>query len=152
MLSDLLPILTQMLCIWITYIGEWNVLISDFLRPPSDGDTTTEAGSVMLDGLRAELTLENYHEGTERLALLDLLESDKVDQDLDIWVGPGLDMKQSSDSRGTVTTSEPSFRGLNVNHRPESIRPVDPSRVIASSDFTIERKARASDIIRTVMR
>lgn len=55
LISDLLPIVTQMLCIWIACKGKWHDLISGFLHKPNAGDTSTYAGSCMLDALRNEL-------------------------------------------------------------------------------------------------
>lgn len=55
LISDLLPIVTQMLCIWIASKGKWDSLISGFLHKPRDDDRSTYAGSCMLDTLRNEL-------------------------------------------------------------------------------------------------
>ena len=55
LISDLLPIVTQMLCIWISCKGKWHDLISGFLHKPADDDRSTYAGSCMLDPLRNEL-------------------------------------------------------------------------------------------------
>ena len=54
LISDLLPIVTQMLCIWISSKGRWDSLMSGFLHKQYEEDTTY-AGSVILDDLRAEL-------------------------------------------------------------------------------------------------
>lgn len=55
LVSDLLPILTQMLCIWIACKGKWECLLSDFLHKQVEEDSTY-AGSHMLENLRNELT------------------------------------------------------------------------------------------------
>ena len=54
LLSDLLPIVTQVVCIWIALMGRWDSLMSGFLRKQLDESLTT-AGSHMLDNLRHEL-------------------------------------------------------------------------------------------------
>ena len=54
-ISDLLPIVTQMICIWISGKGKWDSLMSGFLCKPMINDDSTYAGTVMLDNLRAEL-------------------------------------------------------------------------------------------------
>ena len=67
-ISDLLPIMTQMLCIWISSKGKWDSLISGFLHAPSEESLTTYAGSVILDPLRAELADDPYdflHHGSQ---------------------------------------------------------------------------------------
>lgn len=58
LISDLLPIVTQMLCIWISSKGKWDSLMSGFLHKRqlnSNDDKSTYAGSVILDRLRDEL-------------------------------------------------------------------------------------------------
>ena len=54
LISDLLPIVSQMLCIWIADKGRWDNLMSGFLHKPVEEDSTY-AGSEMLEGLRKEL-------------------------------------------------------------------------------------------------
>ena len=63
LISDLLPIVTQMLCIWISCKGKWDDLISGFLHKPNAGDTSTYAGSCMLDALRNELARDMQSDG-----------------------------------------------------------------------------------------
>ena len=53
--SDLLPIVSLMLCIWISSKGRWDSLMSGCLTRRIDSDDSTYAGSVMLEGLRAEI-------------------------------------------------------------------------------------------------
>ena len=58
LISDLLPIVTSMLCIWISSKGKWDSLMSGFLHNRqlnSNDDKSTYAGSVILDRLRDEL-------------------------------------------------------------------------------------------------
>ena len=54
MVSDLLPIFTQMLCILIASWGQWDALLADFLYRPIP-DESTYAGSQMLQSLSNEL-------------------------------------------------------------------------------------------------
>ena len=54
MVSDLLPIFTQMLCIIIASWGQWDALLADFLYRPIP-DESTYAGSHMLQSLSNEL-------------------------------------------------------------------------------------------------
>ena len=60
-LSDLIPVAMQILYLFITYWGEWDVLVVDYLKAPSDDDKTTDAGTVMLGDLKDEL--ERYGGG-----------------------------------------------------------------------------------------
>ena len=61
LVSDLLPIVTQMLCIWIQSKGNWESLMSGFLhRPLNDDEISTYAGSNLLSNLRFELDHHNH--------------------------------------------------------------------------------------------
>ena len=52
LISDFLPIITQMACLWLSGTKKFDSLISGFLCPPAPGDESTYAGSVILDDLR----------------------------------------------------------------------------------------------------
>ena len=58
--GDLIPIVIQMVCIWMTYKGEWDVLVTHYLHAPNAEDKTTDCGSVMLDQFRADLSNRSF--------------------------------------------------------------------------------------------
>lgn len=59
-LSDLLPIVSEIACMWIAKKGNWERLISGSLHLPFPDEATTEVGSHMLDGLRSELRKQDF--------------------------------------------------------------------------------------------
>ena len=54
-LSDILPILALIVCMWLSGKAQVDYLVSGYLKKPTEGDRTTFVGSHMLDDLKAEL-------------------------------------------------------------------------------------------------
>lgn len=58
-LSDFIPILFLIACIHIGHKGEWDCLLSNYLRPSKEKDTSTDAGSHMLSVLKQDLQFDS---------------------------------------------------------------------------------------------
>ena len=55
-ISDLIPVVTHLLLIWMAGKGQTDYLVCGFLYQPQPSESTTYAGSVMLDDFKAELS------------------------------------------------------------------------------------------------
>ncbi len=58
-LCDFIPFLFLIACIHIGVQGEWDCLLSNYLRPSKEKDTTTDAGSHMLSLLKQEIQFDS---------------------------------------------------------------------------------------------
>ena len=87
-LSDYIPFVCLIACIHIGGKGEWEALLTKFLRPPNN-DVSTDAGSHMLSNLKEELYLESilgtHAFGEDMHATLNVREFDEEVDPLDTF-------------------------------------------------------------------
>lgn len=57
-LTDFIPLVFLISCIHLNAKGEWDILLCNYLRPPTN-DASTDAGSHMLSNLKEELEYES---------------------------------------------------------------------------------------------
>ena len=55
-ISDFIPVVTHLLLIWMAGKGQTDYLVCGFLYQPRESETSTYAGSFMLDELKADLS------------------------------------------------------------------------------------------------